>query len=328
MLLEAVMTEAAPKVSFVVTVYNKSPYLPDVLDAIAAQHGTFSRQCVFVDDGSTDDSLTILRERTAGWSDTIIVTQANAGPSAASNAGLKLAQGEYIKFVDGDDVLAPDATQHLLEVAERHGADLAYGAGAHYDPGGGLPEAARLEDAAPQDAGRLLPDPLGFVLTSPPFNLSQVLVRRAAAEAVGGFDERVFVQDYPFLLRLAERHRFAGTRAIVCHFPRQTQLGGARLTDNHADMLFHANLTLYLFCREHALGPARLKLAAARSVGRSWLYAKRHLGRGALSREYLDFVVDRIAPAGSRDTAVRRIRASLRAFGEGPAKRYADLLKK
>ncbi|MCK6454432.1 MAG: glycosyltransferase family 2 protein [Alphaproteobacteria bacterium] len=315
------MTQARPTVSFVVTVFNKAPYLPQVLDAIAAQRGAFAGECVFVDDGSTDDSLAILRERTSGWPDTIIVTQANAGPARASNAALRLARGAFVKFVDGDDVLAPEATQHLVDLAERHQADLAYGAGAHYDPGQPPPAGADADDA-----GWLHPDPLGFVLTSPPFNLSQVLVRRAAAEAVGGFDERLFVQDYPFLLRLAERHRFAGTRATVCYFPRQTQKGSARLTDDHANMLFHANLTLWLFCREHDLPPERLGLAAQRCVGRSWLYARRHRGRGVLSREYVRFVLDRMLPARDRDTALRRIRQSLGSFGAAPARRYAALL--
>ena len=315
------MTQAGPSVSYVVTVYNKAPYLPDVLHAIAAQRGGFRRQCVFVDDGSTDRSLEILRTHTAGWPDTIVVTQANAGPARASNAGLSLARGDFVKFVDGDDVLAPDATAHLLHVAERHGAALSYGAGEHYDPGGFAPE-----PNARDDAGWLQPDALGFVLTSPPFNLSQVLVRRDAAQSVGGFDERIFVQDYPFLLRLAVKHRFAGSNATVCYFPRRTHEDGARLTDDHANMLYHANLTLYLFCREHELEPARLGLAAARSVGRSWLYAKRHLGRGVLSREYLAFVQDRILPARNRATALGRIRRSLSSFGDAPSARYATLL--
>ncbi len=48
-------------VSYVVTVYNKAPYLPAMLDALAGQAGDFERQFIFVDDGSTDGSLDILR---------------------------------------------------------------------------------------------------------------------------------------------------------------------------------------------------------------------------------------------------------------------------
>lgn len=316
------MTSDRPTVSFVVTVYNKAAWLPQVLDAIAAQQGDFARQCVFVDDGSTDDSLAMLRARTAGWPDTIIVAQANAGPSKASNAGLARASGDYVKFVDGDDVLAPDATQHLLAVARRHDADLAFGAGGHYDLG----QAPAPSPAAPQreNADQAVPDPLGFVLTSPPCNLSQVLVRRDACLSAGGFDERIFVQDYPFLLRLAEKHRFARSTATVCYFPRQQ---GGRLTDDHANMLFHANLTVWLFCREHDLPLERMRLAAARCIGRAWLFAKRHRGAGLFSPVYRAFAKDRLFPAGDRDTALARMRATFDAFGDRPQRRYREMLE-
>lgn len=311
------MTSGRPTVSFVVTVYNKATWLPQVLDAIAAQQGDFARQCVFVDDGSTDESLAILRQRTAGWADTVIVAQKNAGPSPASNAGLARATGAHVKFVDGDDVLAPDATQRLLGLLECHGADLAYGGGGHYDAGEALP--------APVPAGDDLPvaSALRLVLTAPPFNLSQVLVTRAACDRAQGFDERIFVQDYPFLLRLAAVGRFVGTAATVCYFPRQQ---GGRLTDNHASMLFHANLSAWMFAREHQLAPELLQLAASRAVGRAWLYAKRHRGRSVFSREFAAFACDRLMPARSRDAALRRMRASLPAFGDEPMQRYRALL--
>lgn len=311
------MPSGRPSVSFVVTIYNKAKYLPAVLDAIAAQQGDFARQFVFVDDGSTDGSLAILRGRTEGRQDTIVVAQANAGPSKASNVGLARAAGDLVKFVDGDDVLAPDATARLLAVLAKHGADLAYGGGGHYAPGEALPAPAPADDGAPVE------DALGFVLASPPFNLSQILVRRDACLAAGGFDERLFIQDYPFLLRLAEKHRFAGTQATVCYFPRHQ---GGRLTDDHASMLFHANLTLWLFCREHDLTRERLRLAAARAVGRAWLYAKRHRGAGMFSAECRAFLADRMLPARDRATALRRIRASLGAFGSAPMERYRTLL--
>jgi len=311
------MAATRPRVSFVVTVYNKARWLPQVLDAIRGQAGDFDRQCIFVDDGSTDESLAILRQGTADWPDTIIVAQKNAGPSPASNAGLARATGDYVKFVDGDDVLAPGATQLLLDLLLRHHADLAYGGGGHYEPGQPLP--------APAPAGddMVLASPLRFVLTAPPFNLSQILATRAACDSAKGFDERIFVQDYPFLLRLAAIGKFAGTAATVCYFPRQQ---GGRLTDNHASMLFHANLSAWMFCREHDLAPDMLQLAASRAVGRAWLYAKRHRGKSFISREFAAFARDRLLPARSRDTALDRMRASFPAFGEEPMRRYATLL--
>ena len=51
------------RVSYVVTVYNKAPYLPFLLDGLARQQGGFAREFVFVDDGSSDGSLEALNAR-------------------------------------------------------------------------------------------------------------------------------------------------------------------------------------------------------------------------------------------------------------------------
>ncbi|MBL8703763.1 MAG: hypothetical protein JNM30_02915, partial [Rhodospirillales bacterium] len=191
------------------------------------------------------------------------------------------------------------------------------GGGGHYEIGQALPA-----PVAPGDDIQIA-SALRFVLTAPPFNLSQILVTRAACDRAQGFDERIFVQDYPFLLRLAAVGRFVGTRATVCYFPKQQ---GGRLTDNHASMLFHANLSAWMFCREHQLDLDLLRLAASRAVGRAWLYAKRHRGKSFVSPEFAAFACDRLFPARSRDTALNRMRASFARFGDEPMRRYAMLL--
>ena len=81
---QAVGDKSGEGVSFVVPVYNKAPYLPGVLDAIRAQRGDFARQYVFVDDGSSDGSLALLKRLTGGWPDTVIETQPNRGSANAT----------------------------------------------------------------------------------------------------------------------------------------------------------------------------------------------------------------------------------------------------
>ena len=108
-------------VSFVVPVYDKAPYLPGVLERLAAQRGDFDREYVFVDDGSTDGSLAILKGRTAGWPDTSIVEQANHGVAHATNRGLERARMPFVKFCDADDLLVDGATQALLAALSRGG---------------------------------------------------------------------------------------------------------------------------------------------------------------------------------------------------------------
>ena len=106
----------SPLVSLVTPVYNVAPYLPDFLASVDAQTCPLSSlDLVFVDDGSSDGSAELLEEwrrRTAVRS--TLVTQSNAGLSAARNAGLAHATGEWVTFCDPDDTLAPDYLARVI----------------------------------------------------------------------------------------------------------------------------------------------------------------------------------------------------------------------
>ena len=121
------MAAKLPGVSFIIPVYNKAAYLPKVLAAIAAQTGDFPREFIFVDDGSTDDSLNLLRELTQGWKNLTILQQANHGAAHATNRAIERASQPYLKFVDADDLLAAPATEVLLSALAPSDACLAYG---------------------------------------------------------------------------------------------------------------------------------------------------------------------------------------------------------
>ena len=116
-----------PRVSYVVTVYNKAPYLPYVVEGLTSQLGEFEREFIFVNDGSSDGSLVVLRRLTAGLSDCRIIEQPNRGPAIALNAGLDAARGDLIKTLDGDDMLTPRATVALLDALHTTEAGLAFG---------------------------------------------------------------------------------------------------------------------------------------------------------------------------------------------------------
>ena len=267
-------------VSYVVTVYNKAPYLAGMLDALAGQAGDFEREFVFVDDGSTDGSLELLRSLTAGWSDATVLTQANAGPSVASNAGFARARLDLVKPVDGDDLLVPEATGRLIDAIERTGAGLAFGGQGEYHSG----ETAAT--AAEGDAGpRPIADPLALAITSVPFNPSQILVRAELIRRVGGCDEGVFAQDYSLALRLATVTGFARLDGVVSLVPRAV---GTRLSANKAQMLHDANLALARFLDRHPeLPPATRRLAFRRAAGRALKWVRRDRGSGLPRRELM-----------------------------------------
>ena len=116
-----------PSVSYVVTIYNKAPALPFLIAGLGAQEGDFDREFIFIDDGSTDNSVETLRRLTAGWRDVTIVSQANAGPAVALNAGFRHARGDYLKPMDADDLLFPNATGRLIAAIETTGCAVSYG---------------------------------------------------------------------------------------------------------------------------------------------------------------------------------------------------------
>jgi glycosyltransferase involved in cell wall biosynthesis len=100
---------SAIRFSVVVAAYNVSPYLGDFMASIEAQ--TFPRerlQVIVVDDGSTDDTLDVLRAWESRLPELVtVVSKQNGGPASARNAGLPHVRGEWVTFTDPDDALDP-----------------------------------------------------------------------------------------------------------------------------------------------------------------------------------------------------------------------------
>lgn len=114
-----------PEISIIIPVYNTSKYLPECLESVCSQ--TFQDiEIICINDGSTDDSLVILKAFQKKDSRMIILGQKNQGVSAARNAGLKIATGKYIGFVDSDDSIKTDFFQTLITAAEQHNAEIVF----------------------------------------------------------------------------------------------------------------------------------------------------------------------------------------------------------
>src|SRR5579884_1190607 len=101
------MENAEITVSYVVTVYNKEPYVGTTVRSLLEQDGPQKAEYIFVDDVSTDRSVQVIEEATRGRPDvTIIKNTVNAGPSVRLNQGARLARGQYLQCFDSDDVMA------------------------------------------------------------------------------------------------------------------------------------------------------------------------------------------------------------------------------
>lgn len=87
--------------SIIIPVYNAAPLLNRCLDSIFNQKTQYSYEIILVDDGSTDNSIDIIKSRKEN--NLTLFQQNNSGPSIARNKGIELAKGQFIAFIDADD---------------------------------------------------------------------------------------------------------------------------------------------------------------------------------------------------------------------------------
>lgn len=111
-------------VSVIVPVYNVENYLIKCITSL--QNQTYSNfEIIFINDGSTDHSLSILEDVKKKDNRIKIFTQNNSGLSAARNRGIDEANGEYICFVDSDDWVSEEYIMCMLNAIKKYDADIA-----------------------------------------------------------------------------------------------------------------------------------------------------------------------------------------------------------
>lgn len=109
-----------PAVSVIIPVYNGAAYIEKCFTHLREQ-SLRDLELVFVDDGSTDNSLELLKKHESGY--VKVISKNNGGAGSARNIGIKNATGEYIAFLDVDDRFASaDSLLLLYEQAKAHHA--------------------------------------------------------------------------------------------------------------------------------------------------------------------------------------------------------------
>ena len=113
------------KVSVIIPVYNVEKYLAECMDSICGQ--TLKNiEIICINDGSTDNSLNILKRYAKNDKRIIVLSQENGGLSVARNTGLNFVNGEYIYFCDSDDKLELTALEELYNRAKADNLDMLY----------------------------------------------------------------------------------------------------------------------------------------------------------------------------------------------------------
>ncbi len=114
------------EISIIIPIYNTGKYIRECLQSVIDSVGFDMCEVILIDDGSTDDSVEIVK-KTAGVYPNIALYQfANAGPSSARNHGMELAAGKYIYFLDSDDYLERDYLDKLYHAIEENQCDMVF----------------------------------------------------------------------------------------------------------------------------------------------------------------------------------------------------------
>ncbi len=187
--------------SVIMPVYNHMDYLAVAIESVINQ--TFKQwELIVIDDGSTDDSLSIAKAFAQRDDRIVVLTQENSGPAAARNLGIKHAKTQWLTFLDSDDIWLPDALAHYKQaISANPEASFFYGYRHRLDEGERIKELSGQYQDKPTGAAELFQRMF----------LSHLCVcwHRELAGQVGGYDESLrSCEDYELYLRMSLQTNF------------------------------------------------------------------------------------------------------------------------
>jgi glycosyltransferase involved in cell wall biosynthesis len=183
-------------VSVIIPSFNQARFLTDSLASVATQKSYSRREVIVVDDGSIDDPASVV----ARFEDIRCLHQVNRGTAAARNHGLHESRGHYVVFLDADDRLLPGALEVGVDALDRNpGCGFVYG---HVRLVGSDGTDCRCPTETPVTGAHYRELLARNYIWTP----GAVMYRRAAVDAVGGFDPRAGGSaDFDLNIRIA-RH--------------------------------------------------------------------------------------------------------------------------
>jgi glycosyltransferase involved in cell wall biosynthesis len=199
-----------PLVTLIICTYNGARYLAATLESVLAQ--TYQNmEVVVIDDGSRDDTVSIIRRYAERDSRIRWVARENVGLPASRNYAFAQAQGEWIALIDQDDLCYPERLSRQVEVA------------AAYPSAGLIFCDTGFIDAAGKGFGNLfaafsLPDSFvrkglaaNLLLSRGPYVSSAAcLIKRTIVDRLGLLNESLrFACDYEYLIRAGFEVDFA-----------------------------------------------------------------------------------------------------------------------
>lgn len=298
-------------VSYVITVFNKEDYLPEVIRSLEAQIGIEEREYIFVDDGSSDRSVEVIKDCTKDLrAKTVIIQQENLGASWGTNAGVEAASHEWIKLCDGDDLLTPHSSLWLIEACERLNVDHAWGHSAYFEWKG---EEDPLSRPAPKPEMEVMEDGLSFFIRNNPANSTCMLFKKSFYQKAGGCDPRLVSPDQMLFLRLFAQGPGARVHGDVGLLPHAAP---DRLSAQKGRSRYESVLAMYFLILERPdLSADHIDYAYKRAISRAERFHRKVYG-GLFNRFVWDHIRTKIWPHGDKLAAIKNCLAAFTPDGK------------
>lgn len=200
-------------VSVIIPAYNYADFIAEAIDS-ALQQSHNNIEVIIIDDGSTDNTASIVSSLAKNDARIFYIYQYNQGLSAARNTGIKNATGEFLVFLDADDVMhAEKIAAHLEHFSQQPTVDISYGSSRYFLSGQPEKTYASIElneqDWMPKVSGsaeKVMP----VLIVNNIMPVCSVMLRRRVLDVVGNFDTALkSLEDWDYWLRAA---------AAGCHF--------------------------------------------------------------------------------------------------------------
>lgn len=201
-----------PGATIVVASYNHAQYVDQCIASLAAQDYA-NVDVIVTDDASTDGSVAAIEDALARYGLTALTLFAstNRGICATFNAALAAIRTPYVAFLAADDWMAPSRISRQVALLEAAGPNVALVYGDLY-------QAAANGDVQETLYSSMYPESWGFGRSGDLYQLllrhtfipaPSVMARASCLREVGGYDERLAIEDHDMWLRLARRYRLA-----------------------------------------------------------------------------------------------------------------------
>jgi glycosyltransferase involved in cell wall biosynthesis len=242
---------SCPLVSVIIPTHNRASLIGQTLDSVARQ--TFRDfEVIIVDDGSTDDTAKLVRNRDETYR---YVYQEQRGASAARNLAVREARGQLVAFLDSDDLWLPEFLGEVVGAIQvQPDAALGYSDFRTMDAYGRILRGHRKR----QHGGRVTSKLFASIF----IHTSCVVAKREVILDGGGFDVRLeATEDYDLWLRLSLKYPFVSVPKPLCL--RRTHNGSLSRNGNVNNLRRKAQLLEDFYAR-HGDGTIPADLARRR----------------------------------------------------------------